>query len=304
MSYRSIPAALCFVLGLMVSAHAASLQGIKMPEPGNVQIIKTSDGSTIVGRIIEIREDEVVFETELDTFSIGLDKIESIRELPATSVKAGSRWFPNPNAVRLYVGPTARPLSKGKGYVADYMLFFPYVAYGITPNISLEGGMTLIPGLGLNQIIYYRPKIGFQLNDNVALAGGLMGGLNLPLGDYYNEIMTFNFIYAVGTFGIPDLSVTLGLAYGGIAEMGYGGEWMEYPAIMLGGEFRVARGVSIVTENYYAPDVAEEVAGVSYGLRFYGERFSVDACFVNAVGEGIFGDAFPGVPILAVAYNF
>lgn len=295
----SIPIIL-FLVGTGVVSGSVSESQLFVPAEDMMQIITTSDGSKLIGRINQVADEEIEFQTELGQLTIPIDKIESIQQVPASSVKRGRYWFPNPNQVRLYIASTARPLKQGKGYVADYMLFAPYVAYGITDNFSLEGGVTLIPGLGFNQVFYYRSRFGFQVNDNVALGGGIYG--MFLLGDAYLEFPSFSSIYTAGSFGTPDHSVTLGIGYGVYSDEEI--KWMKYPALMLGGEFRVARGVSIVTENYYSFDVFEEGAILSYGLRFFGRAFSVDACFFNLTGEGMFSEAFPGIPFLAVAYNF
>lgn len=284
--------------GAVTSIYAVD---ISLPGEGMIQIIETTDGSILVGMITDINDNAVTVETELGELSIAPDKIVKIREVPAESIKRGKHWFTNPNNVRLFLSPTARPIPKGTGYVADYMLFLPYVAYGITDHVSLEGGISFIPGLGFGQFIYYRPKLAYQIARNVSLGGGLMGAFSLPLG--YMDAFAANFLFGVGTFGSPDYSVTVGLAYGAITEIGYGTEWMELPGIMLGGEFRVARGVSIVTENYYVPDIYEEAGLISYGLRFFGEQFSVNVGFVVPI-EDYIDEIFPGIPVLAVAYHF
>ena len=47
----------------------------------------------------------------------------------------------------MFFAPTARTLEHGKGYVADYYLFFPIVAYGVTDRITVAGGMSILPAV-------------------------------------------------------------------------------------------------------------------------------------------------------------
>ena len=69
----------------------------------------------------------------------------------------------DPNYSRLLFAPTGRPLAKGDGYFSDYELVFPGVAYGLTDNLSLAGGVSVIPGLGLGeQLFYVSPKLGCE----------------------------------------------------------------------------------------------------------------------------------------------
>jgi len=43
---------------------------LKIPDPTNVQILVTKDGSTLIGRIIKVKENEVAFETSVGTIVI------------------------------------------------------------------------------------------------------------------------------------------------------------------------------------------------------------------------------------------
>jgi hypothetical protein len=71
---------------------------------------------------------------------------------------------------------------------------------------------------------------------------------------------------------------------------------------MVGGATRVARRVSLLTENYFVPSVSDN-ALVSYGFRFFGEKLSVDLAFANAVGPNT-TLLFPGLPYVAFAFKF
>ena len=111
------------------SLLAQTEQGIKtklvIPDSNQVQILKTKDGSQLIGRIIEIREAEIQFETQLGEMTIPISRIEDITTTKETSVKGGKYWFPNPNQTRLYFSPTGRTLKKGQGFFADIYVLFP-----------------------------------------------------------------------------------------------------------------------------------------------------------------------------------
>src|SRR5688572_2273410 len=84
----------------------------------------------------------------------------------------------DPNYARLLFAPTARPLARGEGTFSDYELVFPGVAFGITDNISLAGGLSVIPGLGIGeQVFYVAPKIGWNIGDKAAFAVGGLGAV-------------------------------------------------------------------------------------------------------------------------------
>jgi hypothetical protein len=88
---------------------------------------------------------------------------------------------------------------------------------------------------------------------------------------------------------------------------------------MLGGEQRVSRRFALLSENYLY--VAKHTIGVcdsssctqsssnqatglaSYGLRFLGEKLSVDFAFFNGFGQGA-DWIFPGIPYLSFGVKF
>ena len=262
---------------------------LRLPDSLHVQMIKTSDGSTFIGRITEIKEYVVVFESDIGEVEIAILKIREITEVPATHIKEGAYWFPNPNDTRLFFAPTARNLKAGSGYFADYWLFFPMVAFGITDNITIAGGMSLIPGVPIpEQLFYFTPKVGFDIH-NVSLATGiLMAGLP---GE---DAPPVGILYGVNTFGSADNNATAGFGYGFVDW-----DFADKPFLMLGGQTRMVRRVSLVSENWILPGLDEPI--LSGGLRFFGEALSVDLALVIPIGAE--GD-WPVIPYIDFVVKF
>lgn len=75
---------------------------LAIPDSNQVQILKTRDGSQLIGRIIAIRETEIQFETQWGQMTIPISRIEDLTTTEKTSLKGGKYWFPNPNQTRLY----------------------------------------------------------------------------------------------------------------------------------------------------------------------------------------------------------
>jgi len=288
------------VLGLVIislstgrSYAQVEKDNLRIPDPSHVQILTMRDGSTLIGRIVKIEEGEIQFETELGKMKIPLVKIKEIKEIPASLMKDGKYWFPNPNATRLYFAPTARMLKQSKGYFADYYLFFPMVAYGITNNITIGGGVSLFPWIGIdNQILYFTPKVGLILESNFALSTGALV-IKLPsIGD--EDLPFVGILYGVGTYGSLDGSITVGLGYGFVDT-----DFADKPMVVLGGERRFSRRSAFVTENWIFPGVDQPL--ISYGIRFFGEKLSVDLALFNTIPEGFL---FPGIPYIDFVFNF
>src|SRR5438105_4014504 len=249
---------------------------LTVPDSAHLQIVTLKDGSAIFGRIVAVNADTVVFQTSgAGTIQLQLGSIREIKEIAASDVHEGSYWFPNPNSTRLFFAPTGQMLKKGEGYVSDYALFFPGVAYGLTDNISIGGGVSLIPAAVDEQAYYLTPKIGFSVAEKVHLATGvLFVGAKGGTGGVY---------YGVGTFGDGNASVTLGGGYGFA-----GGKIESKPVGMAGAELRLAKRIGFVTENYLLP-VSDNNVLYSFGLRFMGEKLTTDLALFNVSGSDVIG---------------
>jgi hypothetical protein len=256
-----------------------------------VQMVKTIDGSSNVGSIIQIDSVNIVLQTSVTVMNIPIGKITEIKEIPAESIKNGEYWFSNPNATRLFFGPTAHMLKKGEGYFSDTYIFFPQVVFGLTDNITLGGGISMFPGGGSNQIVYFMPKVGAPVNEKFHLAGG---ALIIKVPDFDQDVSTVGVLYGVGTYGGSDRSFTAGLGYGFAGD-----EMADRPMVMVGGEYRMSRRVSFVTENWLFPGLNQPL--VSAGFRFFGEGLAVDLALANVLGEDMIT---PGIPFIDFVYNF
>lgn len=274
--------------GRAYAQEATGIKGIlRIPDASHVQILTTIDGTTLMGRIVEIGQTEIQFEADVGTLTISITKIKEIKEVPISLIKKGVYWFPNPNHTRLFFAPTARQLKRGEGYFADYYLFFPMVAYGITDNITIAGGVSIFPWIGIeNQLIYFTPKVGFNTGDNFALSAG---ALMVRLISFDNgDSPTVGILYGVGTLGGSDSNITAGLGYGFVDW-----ELADKPLLMLGGQSRLSRRMSFVTENWMLPGMDGPL--ISYGFRFFGETMSIDLGFINVITDGAL---FPGIPYI------
>ncbi|HKR08600.1 MAG TPA: hypothetical protein VJS39_05380 [Gemmatimonadaceae bacterium] len=269
---------------LFPSLHVASagaqaptdLRGkLTIPDSAHTQILTLADGSKIFGRIESVSADTVTFQTQAGRLQLAIAQLRDVKTLAASDSSGREDWFPNPNATRLFFAPTGQMLKQGEGYFSDYELFFPGIAYGVTDNLTIGGGVSLFPAAIEDQVYYFTPKIGISLSDMVHVAAGaLVVGTREGTGGIY---------YGVGTFGNGNGSVTVGGGYGFA-----GGKIQAKPVGMVGGELRIADRVGIVTENYLLP-VSQNNFLYSFGLRFFGEKLTTDLALVNVSGSGIIG---------------
>ncbi|MBC8204181.1 hypothetical protein ISS30_08160 [bacterium] len=267
---------------------------LSIPDSNHLQIVEFKDGSINMGRIVEILGDTVVFRTNYGEIRIHRNFIDKIKLVSKKNIKEGRYWFPNPNSTRLFFAPTARMLEKGDGYFSDYYLFFPGIAYGITDNITMGAGMSLIPGVEFSkQLFFLTPKVGIKAFEKFALAAGALI-IRIPNGDDDDNINTVGILYGVSTYGTTDHSLTFGLGYGF-----ENGNLADEPMVLVGGEARLTRRASLITENWIFPGLEDPL--ISYGVRFFGEKLSVDLALINILGEYAI---FPGVPYIDFVVNF
>ena len=288
------PSLLFAIFALLLKASAACAQvtddlrsRLNPPDSAQVQILGLKDGSTIYGRVIVATADSLTFQSSGGaTIQLPIGAVKSIREVATNEVHDGEYWFDNPNATRLFFAPTGQMLKAGEGYVSDYEVFFPGVAFGVSDNITLGGGMSLFPAGISEQVYYFTPKIGISLNDKTHLAtGALLIGSQGETGGIY---------YGVATFGDGNASFTVGGGYGFA-----GGDIESRPVGMVGGEVRLSRRIGFVTENYLLP-VSHDNVLYSFGLRFMGEKLTTDLALFNVSGSG---STF-GLPFVDFVFRF
>ena len=310
-----LAAAVC--LALIVTGSALAYTGtLQIPPEGTTQKITLEDGTTLIGKITEIRADQIKFQTDLGEMTIAVSKIREITEIrepkkieatkqiegtteaketkevrqaPAASVTAGKDWFPNPNRTRLLVSQNARSLKAGEGYFFDLWIFFPGLAYGITDNISIAGGASIILGAD-DQLFYFTPKVGFPATDKLDLA------VNMTIFRLWDETLYLG--QGSMTYGTDDASMTfgLGLAWNDNAMM-------DKPAVTAGGEYRVDRRMALVGESWFIPGDEENGLLVLGGVRFLGEEMTVDLGFATSVESDSEEDT-QWIPYVDFVWNF
>lgn len=268
---------------------------IRIPDSSQVQILDMKSSNVHTGRITKIVGDEVFFVEGADTLKIYISDIEEIKEVPASWFRDGKYWYPNRNASRLFVAPTGRPLERGQGYVSGCYVILPMITYALTDNISISGTGYALPVAYL-AAGFIMPKVGFRLGEIAGISVGAGAGKSIGTINY-----SVVFPFVTGTIGKPDLSASVGAAYVFYSEgTSYRHETL---AFMAGGEARLTRWFSLVTESYMVQDWYF-IPIASFGVRFFSERFSLDAAFINTLGHPSFKDQWPGFPFVAITYNF
>jgi hypothetical protein len=252
--------------------------------------LRLTDGSQLTGRIVAGDDTSVT----LLTFAAARVTLphRSISSWRAQAGRQTTTGFQpaDPNTSRLFFAPTARTLPRGSGYFADYYLFFPVAAVGVSDRVMLSAGMSIIPGLS-SQMLYFAGKVGIARSPSAAFA---VGGFWATVPDESDA--SLGMAYAVTTLGSDDHAVTL---MGGYPFTTHA--LAPEPLFVAGGETRIGGRSKFMAELWKLPEVSEVPA--LFGIRWFGDRLAVGFGFVYVLGSGGL-EGWPFVPWVDFAVNW
>ncbi len=275
--------------GTPPSARDTSRTPNLRPTPDGEQMLLTlRDGSRLLGRITAVTSDSITVVSSVGTATLARAAVAGVERVRSTTIHDGELWPENPSRTRLFFAPTGRMLRQGELYFSDVYIVFPSLQGGITDRFSIGGGVSVVPGVALDQqLLYATPKVGLYASANVNVAAGVLVATAKDLTDE----SPLGMAYGVSTFGPEDASVSVG------AGFGFSRHSRSNALLMVGGERRVARSLSLVTENYlYAGRTNDSV--LSGGLRAMSEHIAVDLAVAGSPGSG------GVVPYLSFVYRW
>jgi hypothetical protein len=300
---------------IILNSNAVSNQDIFKPEDKDSLFMFTmNDGSQIIGKIIT--KTDSTFLIESPTFgkvTLKKNHITYQTLLKSDSFVDGQYWFPNPNSSRYFFSPSAINLKAGEGYYQNSYLFLNSFFVGLTDYLSLGGGFEILELFSThsNGTLYFlNAKAGVSLSKKFHLGGGVFF-----LGDPNNAIISnssnssnnnlYNnnsnqsghavLPYGIATYGDDDNNITAGAGYNFKNFV-----FDNRPIFTISGMTRVSKKVAFVTENWVIPvtrhnytynfannteadnTINTNAAYISYGIRFFGEKLSVDFGFINS----------------------
>jgi len=198
----------------------------------------------------------------------------------ATAAATKPGYFDIGNGNRLFFAPTARGLRQGEATLQDVNVYLVGLNYGLTRNISIGGYASLAPGLSPNQqLLVLTPKVSLPISEKVHVGAGLLYA-RVPKFDSNDNANGVGIGYGVVTYGSADNNLTFGLGYGFV-----NGDIGSTPVLQLGGQVRISRRVSLVSENYILADSRAGMGGL-YGIKINWRRTSLGmgAAYLYAFG--------------------
>ncbi|MBN2000008.1 hypothetical protein JW935_20815 [candidate division KSB1 bacterium] len=250
--------------------------------------LQLRDGNRIMGDLTRARHDTLFVRTTGGLLlPIPAYQIQKVIE-KAPVVSGVGFYRTDPNTSRLFFAPTARKLKKGTGYFADYYIFFPTLGYGLTENIALSGGMSILPGLD-TQLFSFAPKVAFDLTNNLSLGTGVLV-LFVPDED------PVDLCFTVMTYGNIQKAITVGAGIPVFA-------WKSNnPILMVGAETQISNSVKLLSENWmFTGDFQNSLFSV--GIRFFGDRLAADLALIT-LKELFNTEGFPFIPYVGFSYCF
>ncbi len=258
-------------------------------------IVETKDGSVYQGIFLGHDENGFRLQTEsAGIITIPNSQVKRTQILAERNYKNGEYWYENPNSSRYLFGPSAFSLKKGEVYYQNTYLVLNSFNYGLTDNFTIGGGFELISTFSGDPTFFITPKYTFPVAEKWRAGAGVFY-LTTTLGE--NNFSGLGIGYGILTYGNSDNNATLGMGYG------YGdGEFADIPVFTLSGMKRISRKLGLVTENWFVP--SQDISGgiYSYGIRFMGERITVDLAFLN--NRDIAETIFIGVPYVDFVVKF
>lgn len=297
-----------FAIIFLTSGYSNAQQKISGEISKNYQVV-LNDGSTVSGKLLSINDREIVIESgSMGEVRLIRENIRSMTLISAIDEKKSGIWFPNPNPSKYLLGNSAIPNEKKSGYYQNTWIFFNTFSYAFTGNISVSAGFELFSVMASGEgpfAFFVNPKASFKVTDNFYAGANVLYANTIKTIDEFGGLATLN---GFCTYGNKNNNITGSLGWGW-AE----GEFSAKPVFTVSGMTRVSKRIAFVSENWLVPGLSiedeEDNEGTgnyygifSYGIRFLGEKTSIDLAFIN--NPDIAEEIIIGIPWLDFVINF
>ena len=237
---------------------------------GRTYKVETQQGTTFTGSLVSMSLTTLEFNAaELGNIKLERTQIRLAELQRPTEAGVKPGYYDIGNGNRLFFAPTGRGLRKGEATLQDVSVYLLGINYGITDNFSMGGYVSLLPGVDLSdQLLVLTPKFSFPVSEKVHVGAGLMY-MRVPTIDSNSKSVGAGIGYGAITYGGADNNMTFGLGYGFVQ-----GDIGSTPIIQVGGQTRVSRKISVISENYIVADSRAGFGGL-YGIKINWRRTSL-----------------------------
>lgn len=261
------------------------------------QILQTGEEFFLLlkykGKSPELRKVELTY---VDSLS---QKIAEKGEMPEEVRKL----VKDPNKTRLFIMPTGQTLKKGKSYFANYELFFIWYSSGLTDELMLSLGMTILPSPNPTYQLYYLgPKVRlFESKDGQSFSlGAHLFTVPAAWSDDFNAF--WGAVYGAYTIDKETYMLTIGAGTTTLPGFDAQGAFLGYRA-------GIGR-VKFLAEYWHLmwrddEEGFTQIPNLIIGMRFAGQNMSADlGIFYPNVIEWVTEVLYIGIPVVNFVYNF
>ncbi|MDY0098331.1 MAG: hypothetical protein RBR81_03955 [Bacteroidales bacterium] len=292
----------------LTAGYTAAQEKISGEISKSYQVI-LNDGSTVTGKLLLINDSEIVIESgSMGEVHLKRENIRSMMLVSAIDDKKSGIWFPNPNPSKYLLGNSAIPNKKNSGYYQNTWIFFNTFSYAFTGNLSVSAGFELFSVMASGEgpyAFFINPKASFKVANNFYAGANILYANTIKTVDEFGGLATLN---GFCTYGNNNNNITGSVGWGW-AE----GEFSARPVFTVSGMTRVSKRIAFISENWLVPglnfnddensnDSGNYYGIFSYGIRFLGEKTSIDLAFVN--NPDIAEEIIIGIPWLDFVINF
>ncbi len=285
---------------ILITSNAIAQQVIT-GEVSKTYMVTLNDGSSISGKLVSITDNEVVIQSgTLGEIRLSKANIKTMTQVSSFDEKESGIWFTNPNPSKYLLGNSAIPMEKKSGYYQNTWIFISSFSYGITNNISIAGGfeiISLMAGGDGPYAFYINPKASFKVAENFYAGANVLYANTIKYAEDFGGLATIN---GFATYGNTNNNITAAVGWGWAD-----GEFSSKPVIIISGMARASKRIGFVSENWIVPGISDDGGyyGIySYGIRFLGEKTSIDLAFLN--NPDIASEIVIGIPWLDFVINF
>ncbi len=258
-----------------ISAQISEFKATFIDAQANDQevVVTLTNGNTFRGKVTSVDEESAGVQTTDGLFNFRYDRIKSVSIFNPDDKTSG--WRNNPARNKLFIFQTGKMLEPGAGYYQNTYIFFSNFAYGVTENISVDAGFSMIPGLGIeNQLYSVGAKIGTSVSNTFFVSGNIK---HYRVLDTEGSVTT---LFGSGTFSKSRLDLTAS------AGIGLTDSENSDVILILGGQFRVSERFALLSENIILPAGGEtSEALLSFGGRIIGSKSAFDLGFFTIEGD-------------------
>jgi hypothetical protein len=289
---------------VLVSLNVSAQQAVT-GEINQIYQVTLIDGSVVSGKLLLITEKEVVILSgTIGEIRLQKENIKSMTPVLSINEKNSGIWYANPNPSKYLLGNSAIPMEKHTGYYQNTWIFVNSFSYAFTKNISMAGGFEIFSVMAGGEgpyAFYLNPKASFKLTNNFYAGGNILYANTIRTVEDFGGLATFN---AFATYGNKNNNITGAVGFGWAD-----GVFSPKPVMIVSGMVRASKRIAFISENWIVPQIKDTSSdnysyyGIfSYGIRFLGEKISIDLAFLN--NPDIASEIIIGIPWLDFVVNF